>query len=221
MTTTMPRDFVCAVCGTSSSHMEIMSTNSFGAPDLDTRPAEMQRSTIGSLVQRCPGCGYCADRIDKRRPGGRGVVDAQHYREQLECADRPELSNSFICAAMILETAGDLSGAAWHTIHAAWACDDEGEIDAAVSCRLLAIRRVSALHASGHRLSPQPGADAALLTDLTRRAGQFAQALELVDRALPVTEDDVIRAVLLFHKRLIASSDRGCHTVEEALRGGS
>ncbi len=45
----------CAVCGKTCSITEIISTNLFGAPDLDTRPAEMERSAIKKLVQVCTG----------------------------------------------------------------------------------------------------------------------------------------------------------------------
>ena len=47
----------CALCGAESEHTAIGGVNTFGAGDLDSRPAEPQRSAIVAWVQRCPQCG--------------------------------------------------------------------------------------------------------------------------------------------------------------------
>jgi hypothetical protein len=57
MTTLYREKSRCAVCGIATEYTSIGSTNAFGSPDLDTRPPEMQRSTIFAWVQRCPECG--------------------------------------------------------------------------------------------------------------------------------------------------------------------
>jgi hypothetical protein len=49
-------DVVCAVCGNKSVTDGLMSTNTIGPPDLDMRPAEMQRSTMGYWVDNCEKC---------------------------------------------------------------------------------------------------------------------------------------------------------------------
>lgn len=54
MTTLYEAKAQCAVCGTESEYTGIGSTNSFGSPDLDTRPLKMKRSTIVDWIQRCP-----------------------------------------------------------------------------------------------------------------------------------------------------------------------
>ena len=59
----------CAVCGKISAHFEVTSTNTFGAPDLDTRPPEMMRSTMDMWVQECPSCGYLSGGSEKLREG--------------------------------------------------------------------------------------------------------------------------------------------------------
>ena len=48
----------CYVCNLESDQTEISITNTFGSSDLDTRPAEMKRSTITHRVEKCPYCGY-------------------------------------------------------------------------------------------------------------------------------------------------------------------
>jgi len=59
MTTLFPQKETCFVCGNTSEHTVIGSTNAFGSPDLDLRPPEMQRSTITHRVQRCPTRATC------------------------------------------------------------------------------------------------------------------------------------------------------------------
>ncbi len=58
MTRIFEQEVECCVCQEKSKHMIIGSTNSFGSPDLDTRPPEMKRSTLSLWIQRCPSCGY-------------------------------------------------------------------------------------------------------------------------------------------------------------------
>ena len=50
----------CSVCGHTSPQPMLASTNTMGYPDLDLRPAEMQRSTMNTWILECPHCGYAA-----------------------------------------------------------------------------------------------------------------------------------------------------------------
>lgn len=125
MTTLYHEKKRCAVCGAQHEYTSIGSTNAFGSPDLDTRPPEMQRSTIFAWVQRCPKCGFCASNISKASDQAISVIRSEAYHEQLSDPSMPELANSFLCKSIIDETAGDYGSAAWSLIHAAWVCDDE------------------------------------------------------------------------------------------------
>ena len=51
MTTLGTASAACAVCGTVSEYTVIQSTSRFGSPDLDTRPPEMERSTLPYWVR--------------------------------------------------------------------------------------------------------------------------------------------------------------------------
>ena len=128
----------CAVCGVVSEQTGVLSTSTFGAPDLDGRPAEMKRSTIGWWVHRCPGCGYCAPSIDEAPADAADLVRSAPYRQQLDDPLTPELARMFLCSAMIVETSGGpvARGLVTPLICAAWACDDAGAVDVAVRCRL-------------------------------------------------------------------------------------
>jgi len=59
MTLPFSRDEVCAVCGAVSEQTGVLSTITFGPPDLDGRPAPLKRATIEWAIHRCPNGGYC------------------------------------------------------------------------------------------------------------------------------------------------------------------
>ena len=64
MTTIGEVERTCALCGKTSEQMTLGSTNAMGAPDLDLRPSEMQRSTMYLWIEHCVHCGYTNERID-------------------------------------------------------------------------------------------------------------------------------------------------------------
>jgi len=217
----MTRPFIanirCAVCQEENQHELVASTNACGWPDLDTRPPEMERSTIDSWVQRCPHCGYCGSEIAKASAKAKVVVKGDKYRSQLESADSPGLANSFLCEAMIARRKGRLREAAWATIHAAWACDDSGHIDPARTCRMKAIDLISDATSKGVKLSEEDGADVAITVDLLRRCGQFDEAERLIESRIDSISRDVIAGMLRHQRRLIAERDTLCHTIGQAM----
>jgi hypothetical protein len=53
--TTLERQTVqCAVCALEGEQHILMSTSSFGWPDLDLRPALVERETLAFTIQSCP-----------------------------------------------------------------------------------------------------------------------------------------------------------------------
>ena len=84
MTTQNSVTIICTLCNKENEFTEIMSSNEFGSPDLDTRPPEMMRSTIFTWVQQCSRCGYCASNISINRPKAQDVIIGQEYKNQLK-----------------------------------------------------------------------------------------------------------------------------------------
>ena len=218
MTTYFEGKTRCAVCGTETNYIDIGSTNAFGSPDLDTRPPEMQRSTICFWVYRCPECGYCASDVSKAPSQAATLVYSPEYARQLSDSNCPELANSFLCKALIVESSGDYSAAAWALIHAAWACDDDAKQEQARTCRSKAADMIEKALGSGQQFAEQDGADTAIQVDLLRRAGCFTEARQLIAAKKHIITEDIISKVLDFQYVLLTNGDEACHTINEALR---
>ncbi len=219
MTTLDQRTLRCFVCGGEAEYTIIGSTNSFGSPDLDTRPPEMMRSTLPFWVQRCPSCAYCAPDVRQGGTGAGPTVMSEEYIGLASDEGLPELATNFRCAAMVLEASGDLAGSGWRSIHAAWACDDDGEEGAAEVCRTDAIRRLKSARSMGVAFAAQAGGEEAILVDLLRRNGRFAEAETLCREGIGRKPENLISKVLRFERRLIERKDRRAHTVAEATGG--
>jgi hypothetical protein len=217
MTTIRVNKARCALCNSENEFTGIGSTNTFGSPDLDTRPPEMKRSTIFAWVQRCPNCGYCASDVRQSRPEFKAIVTGAEYRRQLNDPAYPELANSFLCKAIIDGGASDYAGATWALIHAAWVCDDADLSDEAAECRHKAADMLMTAEDHGQQVAKQEGASTAILVDLLRRSGRTADARRAIaERGTGVAEDIIVR-ILDFQSSLIEKSDVSCHTVSAAL----
>lgn len=217
MTTLYKERTRCAVCETETEYTGIGSTNSFGSPDLDTRPPEMARSTIFAWVQRCRACGYCASDVSKPTPQAPSVVRSPEYARQLADSTYPELANSFLCKALLDANSEDYAGAAWSQIHAAWACDDAERDVQAKTCRSKAADMIRNARERGQKIADQDGAETAIQVDLLRRAGRLSDARQLIQTQRPTITEDIILKILAFQETLIASGDKACHTISEGL----
>jgi len=216
MTIIDERQIACGVCGEESPHLVLVSTSQMGYCDLDLRPAELMRSTMPLWVQRCPKCGYCAPDISLADEIAKRVVESDAYQEQLNNPLYPELANSFLCAAMVLENYdGGLAVAGWNALHAAWVCDDE-ENEMAASCRLKAVDLFEKALSQGETFyEDQPGTREALLTDLLRRAGEFERAKVICEQGLASNPDELISRVLNYQLKLLEAGDTEAHNVFE------
>jgi hypothetical protein len=92
--------------------------------DLDTRPPELQRSTIGMWVHECQVCGFVSGELGKSKPTDVETVAKSGYRAALASRDRHHSANRFVCRSMLDEAAGELASSGWRRLHAAWVCDD-------------------------------------------------------------------------------------------------
>jgi hypothetical protein len=237
MTTFRSVNVTCAVCGTESEQERLISTNTMGPPDLDTRPAPMARDTLRFAMARCPQCGYCAPELDEAAADTRAVLMADAYQQQLHNADLPELANTFLCWALVCEAEREYSRGGWAALSAAWVCDDTVLADAsqaertdqpfdlagnrsyaeAMICRRRAIALFLAAREYVQVFMQGEGAEELLLTDLYRRCGEFMLAEQTAGRGLNKASDAVIISILRGQLALILAHDIDAHTIPEAI----
>ena len=186
MTTIIPVEAECSLCGAFSEQHLVTGAATQGLPDLDTRPAEPVRATIAYWVQRCPNCGYCATDISLDYPLADQVLHSAAYEKILRRRVMPEKARQFLAWALIQELNEESGGAGWATVHAAWVCDDADKAPAALECRKLALERFASQRArQGHITGfEDPGVEELVLADLCRRTSQFEAALRWVEAGL-------------------------------------
>jgi len=215
MTTFVSEEKKCAICGKTSKHNVITSTSTLGAPDLDTRPAELKRSTINMWIQTCPSCGYSGADISKEVEKASEIVQSDFYQKQLNDPEFPKLANAFLCHSVIQESAGNYTSAGWANVYAAWVCDDAGSGDSAQKCRQKAVTFFQKARENSQQFAKGNGAEEAVMVDLLRRLGQFELAIKICDDGLKKNPEKLISDILQFQKILISKSDVACHTVTE------
>lgn len=217
MTLWFPEEVKCGVCGKTSTHDILISTSTVGRPDLDTRPSEMERSTIDTWIQACSFCGYCFPDISKPTEGASEVMSSTAYKQQFNNSEFPELANHFLCYSLIEEADRDYASAGWACIHAAWACDDNGFSASAKKCRDKAVRLLQEAKEAGQDFAEGESTEDVILVDLLRRSGQFELALAICNDALEKNPEETISDILHLQETLIGNSDVACHTVDEAV----
>jgi hypothetical protein len=186
----------------------MMSTNVHGDPDLDTRPSGMMRDTLGHWVKECPHCRYAAPEIADSAPDGvAAIVGSEAYQS----IDRKFERHSWLLAEL-----GHYSDAGWVSLQAAWMADDLADTVTAGYCRGRAVELWQKGKRIGQNFMDSTEQEFALVVDVLRRRGDFAEARETClealndDKLTPLIED-----VLRFQLTLISRNDDSCHRMSE------
>ena len=129
MTLPMQTSSTCYICQNISTHMILASTNRFGAPDLDLRPPEMERSTMSWWIQECPYCGYVASDISCATTVTEEWLKSEAYRSCENVTFKFALAEKFYKQYLIAIQEGKHRTAFYADLHAAWVCDDAHDID--------------------------------------------------------------------------------------------
>jgi hypothetical protein len=216
MTTLAESHVECAVCGKGVALLRVGSSNTMQGPDLDTRPGEMMRSTIGFWIEQCPACGYAAPAIEEAPEPAAAVVRGDAYQALRRQAGSPEGVRKFLLHAHLLAALGHPAEAGWTSLHAAWVCDDAGDDGAAAAARRQAIALWKQGKARGISFMEDLPSEFALATDVLRRAGEFDQAREACLAALDAGElPPLIEGILRFELALIGRRDAARHSLAE------
>jgi len=217
MTTFLEGFATCALCGATSTHPILSSMLSMGASELDARPLHLRGEVLSTLAQRCPECGYCAERIDMAAPGAGEVIAGEEYRRWLEDPDFPKPASTFACKALIEEAQGRVPEAAWSWIHAAWWCDDEELPEEATTCRINALRLVEETRKSGGRLTEDPGTGVAIVADLLRRTGRMEECRRWLEENADLLAEEPLSILREYQLHLVGRGDSSRHSMEKAM----
>jgi hypothetical protein len=216
MTTLFHDTEVCAVCGHSHTIHGLASTNSMGPCDLDSRPAEMKRSTMEYWVQQCPSCGYCAASTSEAADGIAEVVRGQPYQSLLQQTQLDPTGRKFLLQRLIATEQSKLADAFWACLHAAWAFDDANDPEQATRCRTTAEQLARDAANAGEVIAEQTGISELIRADLLRRVGHFKPALVVAETGLHAQCEDNIKKILAYEISLIKAGDRDCHDIGAA-----
>ena len=208
---TMIRDFdmKCSVCGETSEQPVLLSTNTFGYPDLDLRPPEMQRSTMNTWIQECPNCGYVAGELTDEIEISKDYLKCEEY---LNCEGhdfKSKLAGRFYKRHMIARESGNIEGSFFALRNCIWECDDEQD-ELAVELRKKAVELINELIESDDE-----NRDTLIVmkADLLRRSGQFDRLVEEYENL--TLDDGNINKVIRYQIERARERDCECYTTEE------
>lgn len=210
MSTFYSANITCAMCGKTSEHNIMGSTNSMGCMDLDMRPAPMERNTMFAWIQVCPHCGYVNFAIDEPPLVSKEFLESEAYKTA-DGYDMPALAQNFYRQALMFKKCNDVFQTFHAYKYAAWVCDDCNS-PAAVTMRLLALEALTSAPA-GEIYAEEEGL--IMKAELLRRTNQFDKVL-----ALPAAQFSSVflQQLFGFEKELAEKRDNRCHTVGEALQ---
>lgn len=198
----------CAVCGHTFKGQILSSTNTLGPPDLDLRPAEMARSTLGKEITICPKCHYVS--YDIEEPVSEDiktlVLSDSDFRTKYGFLSVQVYLNLMRIA--VLE--GSIHEAFWAYLKAAWINEGRDRLQPSP------IRQDVLQFFLEHEDELEFDNDTRLCmkADLLRRTGHFKEVIELADSANP--SDSKTDLILHYQKHLAEEEDVACYTIEFA-----
>ena len=201
------------MCGEESTQTILLSTNRFGAPDLDFRPPEMMRSTMCWWVQECPHCGYVAEDLEEKADVTDAWLRSDEYTGCNGICFCSELAERFYKDYLIKLRSFREKHAFYAALHAAWSCDDAGDTRQAIYCRTLALDVIC-------RMEKAEKANENLLlikADLLRRTGAFKALITEFEKK--TFSEDIMNRVIAFQIDRAKKKDTRRYTVEDATRG--
>ena len=201
----------CAVCGATNEYRVLASTNTFGGgPDLDTRPAEMHRSTMPVWIQECPECGYISGEVSDKTSVTKEWLQSEKYLTCDGISFVSDLAKQFYKYYLINLEDQNTEDAFFAALHAAWACDDKKDRQNAKLCRELAIPLAAALieEEDNNKDSIQ-----LMRADLMRRAGQFEEMISIY--ASVHFTNDLFNQILDFEVEKAREKDTACYRIED------
>lgn len=200
---------ICGLCGHSFEIEVLCCTHTEGSPDLDYRPAPMERNTMNEWINKCPACGYVCtrSRIEENAEIHRDFITTEAYLTCEGANLKKELACDFYRHALILIREGKTAEAYDAFLHAAWASDDECDEEGAIICRnkAVSVYRDEMFEVKGTLWLRH--------VDLLRRTHRFDEAIAFAKR-LTVKKEPYI-SILKLQLKLCENRDAQCYCVDD------
>ena len=191
-----------------------------GSPDLDLRPAPMERETMESWFQECGSCHYVSVDLGQESDNAKQIVESEDYQSLIANSTLPQIARRFAFCALLNAHDREIAGTA--LLRAAWVCDDVENPDLAKSFRNQSADTLKKLQPFEN--SEEQATVATMLIDVFRRAERFEEATKLANQLLKfkaVKRSEVMLAVVNFQRSLCESKASDCRQVKEAIQARS
>ena len=196
----------CSVCGKTSMQPVLSSTNSWGYPDLDLRPAPMKRDTMNTWLMECPHCRYVAIRLENELEVSPNLLKSDEY---MTCGGhdfKSDLSKRFYRHYLISKAKKDYRSMFFSLLHCAWTCDDADD-RLAVEIRKKAADSIDLFEADGDEKDNLK----IMKADLFRRSLQFDRVADEFNDFR--SDDDLLNSIIRFQIERAIMKDSACYTV--------
>lgn len=216
MTTWVEQTQKCCLCGSESECSVLGSTNTMGSPDLDLRPAPMERDTMHGWFQECDSCHYVSVDLAEESNDAKSIVASDDYQALIQDSDLPPIARRFAMCALLNKHDHEIAGTAF--LRAAWVCDDAGNVELANSFRNRTADTLRRLQPFEDSL--EQATVGTMLIDVLRRAERFEEATKLANQMLKfkaVKRSEAMLAVVKYQICLCESQSAACHQIEEAV----
>lgn len=200
------------MCAKKSEFSVLTSTNCFGSPDLDLRPAQMQRSTMDLWVQRCPECGFVSEQVSDLCTVTKDFIESYDYVNSDSFQFKSFLADTFYKQHMILLESKKYVDAYSGLLHCAWACDDRWDTENAIKIRKKMVSLFPCLPTT-KRKNPNIVAQ---YVDVLRRSGDFDKVI--IDFENYEVDNDLIKKIIDFQVKLSKERDDRVYTVGDVLK---
>ena len=210
MTTIRKIEQKCPVCKKPSLVSVLTSTSTWGYPDLDLRPAEMQRSSMFAWLAQCPHCGYVSGNFNNGTDLTEEFLQGEEYQNLEGYEFKSDLSKRFYRAYLIAKELNNKRKCFFNLLHCAWKCDDAEDANAR-EIRKKALSYIDEFEAG----EDEKRNLLCMKADLLRRSGQFDS---LIEEFTGVTiGDELYDKIIAFQIEKACEKDTSCYTVEDVI----
>ena len=220
MTTMMPVERKCALCGALNECYMLTSTNNFGGMDTEFRSYAVGYDPIETSLQTCSECGYTHYNIENVPKNITATKELVKNFIDVESADKKTLpiykSYEMVGRIIILDRVLPDKIAATF-LRAAWTAEDADKLALAKTYRQEAAKFLAEWVSWGKKVSKRKTEQLFLLAEIYRRAGEFKLSEEIHGRIVIEELHPDLQAALVRIRELLAAGDSRKLMLEEIL----